>query len=1192
MSEDTTYVIDGPSTLRQLTDPLLYFEDETLVQSWEVGTSTGNFRMFSSDNVNFGVTVNSVENFRIIDGTISVAPIINFLGDTDTSIQNSSANTVSVFCGGTQQLAVTTDSVTVLGTGGTSGVLRIPLGTVSLPSVALNLDTDTGLYSTGAANLSVTAAGVQQLAVTTDSVSVTGAGGTGGRLFIPDGTISLPSIAFTSDTNTGLYSVTTDVIGVTAGGALRFRVGTSDCIATVPMLNTAGTVGAPSISFSSDPDTGIYRAAVNNLGFAAGGVLQMTITTDLVSVLGTSGTGGILRINNGTVGAPSIGLNADTDTGIYSTGTANLSISAGGAQQLAVTTNSVSVTGASGVLSVPLGSVSLPSYTFNGDTNTGLYRPVADNIGIACGGVQQMNITTDVVSVTGAAGVLSVPLGTVSLPSYTFTGDTNTGLYRASNDTVGVTCGGVQQFAVTTNSVSVTGAAGVLSVPDGTVSLPSYSFTSDPDTGFYISAANTIGISCGGVQSVSISTTAVIYSVPVSYSSVSVGLGTVTTPSYTFTGDTNTGIYSTGADNLSVTTGGVQQLAVTTNSVSVTGAAGVLKVPDGTVSLPSYSFTSDPDTGFYISAANTIGIACGGIEQVTISTSAVTFNVTVSYTGISVDAGAVTTPSYTFNGDTNTGIYSSGADVVDITNGGVNSLRINGTAPQNYNLGADLKLIAPQGNYYVGSCFGTYDIIANLNGATTEDAQLTAALAGVDNTIMIPFDITLTAATTYAINKNMRGVGSNAAGRTTITLPTTGTILTFTDCTVENISFDFSGNGNAVAMATFNSNTKFVNCEFINISGGAGTVGLAVDTNADYVYFDYCNFDFNDVTFGMSIGADATNVHFNYCNFSNMLILIFQSGAGTNHTITNCTFDTVVTGLEIRSSISYVKVIGCTFINSTTTNAINLRSCVNIIIDDCSILTCGTNGITISPILSTPNRIIISNTRIDECGGAGISITTGSIISISNCDITDCDGPAIYITGLGRALDGSSVPIARVEITNCNIADTATDGPTTTGGYALTSIDEDFYDGSQIVVHKASNVSISNCIIKPSNVLGVFGIVCSGSGTTGITEQSGYITITGNNIHNGDAQLRGCIGLIGETDAAGNRIACVTVTGNSLLNEGTTTAFATAVTASFYDLVTIVGNSSQIFSGSSTAVTLTSGVNSTNANNSTVTGAV
>jgi hypothetical protein len=43
---------------------------------------------------------------------------------------------------------------------------------------------------------------------------------------------------------------------------------------------------------------------------------------------------------------------------------------------------------------------------------------------------------------------------------------------------------------------------------------------------------------------------------------------TVTTPSFTFTGDTNTGMYSPGADQVGITTGGVGRLTISTTAIS------------------------------------------------------------------------------------------------------------------------------------------------------------------------------------------------------------------------------------------------------------------------------------------------------------------------------------------------------------------------------------------------------------------------------------------------------------------------------------------------------------------------------------------------------------------------------------------------------------------------------------------------
>ena len=45
------------------------------------------------------------------------------------------------------------------------------------------------------------------------------------------------------------------------------------------------------------------------------------------------------------------------------------------------------------------------------------------------------------------------------------------------------------------------------------------------------------------------------------------GLGTVSVPSIGFTGDTNTGIYSTGADNVSLTAGGESVLSLGSQAI-------------------------------------------------------------------------------------------------------------------------------------------------------------------------------------------------------------------------------------------------------------------------------------------------------------------------------------------------------------------------------------------------------------------------------------------------------------------------------------------------------------------------------------------------------------------------------------------------------------------------------------------------
>jgi len=99
-----------------------------------------------------------------------------------------------------------------------TGNVTIPLGTVSLPGLRFSGDNDTGLYSTAANTVNVTAGGTLSHSFTStySTASV--------PLRVPDGTESTPSITNTGDENTGLYFISADVIGITTGGTERVRV--------------------------------------------------------------------------------------------------------------------------------------------------------------------------------------------------------------------------------------------------------------------------------------------------------------------------------------------------------------------------------------------------------------------------------------------------------------------------------------------------------------------------------------------------------------------------------------------------------------------------------------------------------------------------------------------------------------------------------------------------------------------------------------------------------------------------------------------------------------------------------------------------------------------------------------------------------------------------------------------------------
>ena len=94
-----------------------------------------------------------------------------------------------------------------------------------------------------------------------------------------------------------------------------------------------GTAAAPSMSFVSDKDTGIYSSAANALSLTAAGTLVATVSAAQVSVV------------TGSVGTPPITFIGDTDTGIYRPAANELAISVGGAQAASFRPDSFRVSG-------------------------------------------------------------------------------------------------------------------------------------------------------------------------------------------------------------------------------------------------------------------------------------------------------------------------------------------------------------------------------------------------------------------------------------------------------------------------------------------------------------------------------------------------------------------------------------------------------------------------------------------------------------------------------------------------------------------------------------------------------------------------------------------------------------------------------------------------------------------------------
>jgi hypothetical protein len=177
-----------------------------------------------------------------------------------------------------------------------------------------------------------------------------------------------------------------------------------------------GSAAHPSLSFydgslyTADSDTGIYRYGANVIGFATGGALRMYISTDAI---GNNNQTGNFRIKHDAAGsgtAPTYSFEGDQDTGIYRSGTNELSIATAGAQRAVFRsdgnlTGTGTYGGSAGVLMRLSygGSDHYPTYAFNNDSDTGMFRYAANMVGFAAAGT-----TRAMVDVNGIHSLIDV----------------------------------------------------------------------------------------------------------------------------------------------------------------------------------------------------------------------------------------------------------------------------------------------------------------------------------------------------------------------------------------------------------------------------------------------------------------------------------------------------------------------------------------------------------------------------------------------------------------------------------------------------------------------------------------------------------------------------------------------------------------------------------------------------------------
>lgn len=307
-----------------------------------------------------------------------------------------------------------------------------------------------------------------------------------------------------------------------------------DMKANSVQVRNAATLGDPSavdeldLSTLAAPIGGFFM-----LGWDANGVLgkidvgALPLTLGATDIAVTSGTmDGVVigavdpragdftvgKFGAGTAALPSISFTADPNTGFLNTPDV-IEFSAGGQSRLIMSNIGIEgkLAGSARLINVAATAL-IPSIVPNkGDPNSGLGSGVGDTLSLIAGGKEMLSLketgvaTTDQI-IVGPAGII----GAAATPSLAF-GDGDTGLFESIDDTLGFAALGVHRFSLLLNSFQgFVAASGAIFNEGATATNPTLiPRRESASTGIGSSAANVLSLVSNGVETISLSSTAI-----------------------------------------------------------------------------------------------------------------------------------------------------------------------------------------------------------------------------------------------------------------------------------------------------------------------------------------------------------------------------------------------------------------------------------------------------------------------------------------------------------------------------------------------------------------------------------------------------------------------------------------------------------------------------------------------------------
>lgn len=330
---------------------------------------------------------------------------------------------------------------------------------------------------------------------------------------------------------------------------------------------------------------------------------------------------------------------------------------------------------------------------------------------------KKLTVTQLLTLIPGVPDPLLLGAGAVGAPTYSFTGDPDTGVFNSAADQLALTAGG-KEIA---RCQEVVGAEQFIVSPgfvENNPALPALAF-GNGDTGFFESTDNSLDVSVGGVASFKWSG---------SIFRANTGLGaamqnesaSATNPTLIpSVQDQDSGIGSNAVDQVSIIAGGVEIARAT----EVVGSEQFAVIQNDNTGVPDLAGLGDPDTGFRWTGGNQVVFVGGGSGSWNFISTA--FFASASDGPILFNTfGSPTVPSICVERtDIDTGLGRGGNDSISLISGGVEGLRLweqNSGVVQAPDAATTITAFATGGQVSATQLNSSYNVIGTV--ATTGDS--------------------------------------------------------------------------------------------------------------------------------------------------------------------------------------------------------------------------------------------------------------------------------------------------------------------------------------------------------------------------------------------------------------------------------------------------------------------------------------